>query len=97
LNLTKFESIPFSLKQLLLDIKNSLEEVAIKNNNNFDLIIDDSIPEGLLGDTTKLSQIFMNLINNGLKFKKRKRNYNGQLGFFSRRKHLIAFKIIDNG
>jgi signal transduction histidine kinase len=39
----------------------------------------------------------MNLINNGLKFtKKQKRNYNGQLGFFSR-KHLIAFKIIDNG
>jgi signal transduction histidine kinase len=69
--------------------------VAIKNNNNFDLIIDDSIPEGLL-DTTS-SQIFMNLINNGLKFTKRKRNYNGQLGFFSRRKHLIAFKIIDNG
>jgi hypothetical protein len=29
--------------------------VAIKNNN-FDLIIDDSIPEGLLGDTTKLSK-----------------------------------------
>jgi hypothetical protein len=31
--------------------------VAIKNNN-FDLIIDDSIPEGLLGDTTKLANIY---------------------------------------
>jgi hypothetical protein len=40
----------------------------------------------------------MNLINNGLKFtKKRKRNYNGQLGFFQEENTLIAFKIIDNG
>jgi signal transduction histidine kinase len=29
-NKVEIESIPFSLKQLLLDIKNSLEEVAIK-------------------------------------------------------------------
>jgi signal transduction histidine kinase len=56
-NKVEIESIPFSLKKLLLDIKNSLEEVAIKNNN-FDLIIDDSIPEGLLGDTTKLANIY---------------------------------------
>ena len=34
------------------------------------LEIDDNVPEMLLGDPTKLSQIFINLINNALKFTK---------------------------
>lgn len=97
-NKVEIESIAFNLKQLLLDIKNSLQEVAIKNNNNFELIIDDAIPEGLLGDTTKLSQIFMNLINNALKFTK---NGNvtvmANLVSFQEENTLIAFKVIDNG
>jgi signal transduction histidine kinase len=62
------ENINFNLKQLLIDIQNSLKEVA--KNNSFILEIDPNIPDNLTGDPTKLSQIFMNLVNNALKFTK---------------------------
>lgn len=66
----EIEYIDFNIKQLLLDIQNSMNEIASKNNNQFLLEIDENIPEILLGDPTKLSQIFINLINNALKFTK---------------------------
>jgi signal transduction histidine kinase/CheY-like chemotaxis protein len=67
-NNIEIEYIDFNIKQLLLDIKNSMTEIATNNNNRFVLEIDDNVPEMLLGDPTKLSQIFINLINNALKF-----------------------------
>ena len=66
----EIEYIDFNLKQLLTDIQNSMTEIASKNKNKFIVEIDENIPEILLGDPTKLSQIFINLINNALKFTK---------------------------
>ncbi|WP_293873524.1 ATP-binding protein [Flavobacterium sp.] len=66
----EIEYIDFDIKKLLFDIKNSLTEIATINNNKFTLDIDENIPEIQLGDPTKLSQIFINLINNALKFTK---------------------------
>ena len=97
-NRVELEKISFNLKRLLEDIKNSLIEVAIKNNNQFELFIDDAIPQNLLGDPTKLSQIFMNLINNALKFTK-----NGSviitanLISFQEENTKVAFTIKDTG
>ncbi|WP_395056222.1 histidine kinase dimerization/phospho-acceptor domain-containing protein, partial [Flavobacterium sp.] len=64
----EIEYINFNLKQLLENIQNSLKELALVNNNQFILKIDSEIPDYLIGDPTKLSQIMMNLINNALKF-----------------------------
>jgi signal transduction histidine kinase/CheY-like chemotaxis protein len=66
----EIEYITFNLKQLLEDIQNSLKEIAFINKNDFKLEIDQNIPDYLVGDPTKLSQIMMNLINNALKFTK---------------------------
>jgi len=65
---SEIENINFDLKLLLENIQNSLKELASENNNNFNLNIDSNIPDFLIGDPTKLSQILMNLINNALKF-----------------------------
>jgi signal transduction histidine kinase len=67
-NNIEIEYIDFNIKQLLLDIQHSMSEIATKNNNKFTLEIDEEVPEILLGDPTKLSQNFINLINNALKF-----------------------------
>ncbi len=58
----------FSLKQELKIIKNALRFLEDKNNNQFEIQIDDNIPAYLIGDEIKLSQIIMNLCSNALKF-----------------------------
>ncbi|SHF79954.1 Signal transduction histidine kinase [Flavobacterium segetis] len=67
---SQIEELNFNLKKLLCDIKNSLKELALTNNNTLILEVDADIPEYLIGDPTKLSQIILNLINNALKFSK---------------------------
>jgi signal transduction histidine kinase/CheY-like chemotaxis protein len=67
-NNIEVENISFNIRELLFNIQNSLKEQTSINNNNFVLEIDSEIPTILIGDPTKLSQIFINLINNALKF-----------------------------
>ena len=67
-NNIEIEKINFDIRELLHNIRNSLKEQASQNNNEFLLKIDDEVPQVLIGDPTKLSQIFINLINNALKF-----------------------------
>jgi signal transduction histidine kinase/CheY-like chemotaxis protein len=92
------ENINFNLKLLLGNIQKSLKELAHNNNNRYLLEIDDSIPDNLIGDPTKLSQIFMNLINNALKFTK-----NGEvkviakLNSVNKESASIYFEVLDNG
>lgn len=92
------ENLNFNLKQLLGNIQNSLKELASINNNTFTLDIDENIPDFLIGDPTKLSQIFLNLINNALKFTK-----NGQVKVILKTTEIneeftaIHFEIIDTG
>jgi signal transduction histidine kinase/CheY-like chemotaxis protein len=64
------ENINLNIKQLLNDIFNSFNDLATKNNNNLVIEMQGDIPENLVGDPTKLSQIFINLISNALKFTK---------------------------
>lgn len=97
-NKIEIEYINFNLKKLLEDIQNSLKEIAAVRNNKFNLEIDDSIPDYLIGDPTKLSQIMLNLINNALKFTK-----NGSVNVIAKLKSLEAenatlyFEVIDTG
>ncbi|PRZ28292.1 signal transduction histidine kinase [Flavobacterium granuli] len=94
----EIENINFNLKKLLKDIKKSLKEVALKNENQFHLIIDDAIPDILIGDPTKLSQIVMNLINNALKFTKNgKVTITAKLLSTENNTAAIRFQIIDTG
>ncbi len=63
-----FETVPFSLHEA---IKNSIELFQIKaDEKSLQLIseIADTIPEQVLGDPTRLSQILNNLVSNAIKF-----------------------------
>ncbi len=80
----EIECINFNLKQLLRNIQDSMKEIASTNNNKFTLEIDPNIPEVLLGDPTKMSQIFINLINNALKF-----TQNGEVS--------VVVKLVEQG
>jgi signal transduction histidine kinase len=97
-NKIEIENIDFNLKKLFQNIQNSLKELASINNNAFELHIDSNIPDNLIGDPTKLSQIIMNLINNALKFTK-----NGKVQLITKLVTLedtvatIYFEVKDDG
>ncbi|MFK7050840.1 MULTISPECIES: ATP-binding protein [Flavobacterium] len=97
-NNIEIELINFNFRELINNIHKSLKELADQNNNLFKLEIDEKIPQNLIGDTTKISQIFINLINNALKFTK-----NGEVVFIanllSESENLcdIHFEIKDTG
>nr|WP_305069680.1 ATP-binding protein [Flavobacterium covae] len=78
-NNIELELINFNFRELVSNIHKSLKELAEQNNNLFRLEIDENIPKNLIGDTTKISQIFINLINNALKFTK-----NGEVLFIAK-------------
>ena len=92
------EKINCNLKSLIISIQNSFKEISQENNNTFIIDIDASIPDNLICDPTKLSQIFMNLVNNSLKFTK-----NGYVKLTAKLETIedenlsISFKVADNG
>ena len=92
------ENLIFNLTDEITLIKNSVEYIADKNNDKLILEIDTAIPEFLIGDKLRLSQIIMNLVSNALKFTK-----NGEVAITADLKkvegkvYFIEFKIKDTG
>lgn len=93
-----FERLAFNIPDELNLIKNSLSFIAKNNKNNLILDIDKKIPEYLIGDKLRLSQIIINLTSNALKFTK-----NGEVSIIANlskiegKLHYVAFQIKDNG
>ncbi|MEO0046982.1 MAG: Sensor histidine kinase RcsC [Bacteroidota bacterium] len=92
------ENLIFNLTDEITTIQNSVEYIADKNNDKLIVEIDTAIPEFLIGDKLRLSQIIMNLLSNALKFTK-----NGEVALIADLKevvgstYFIQFKVKDNG
>ncbi|TAI46770.1 response regulator [Flagellimonas allohymeniacidonis] len=91
-------NIEFKLQKVLTDVVDSLQQNANENSTSLILDYDPNIPSQLLGDPIKLSQIFMNLVGNALKFTK-----NGKVEVIAKllRKEeeevKLYFEVKDNG
>ncbi|SHG61121.1 Signal transduction histidine kinase [Flavobacterium fluvii] len=92
------ESLTFNVLDEIDMIKNSLSFIAQNNNDIITINVDPNIPEYLIGDKLRLSQILMNLASNGLKFTK-----NGEIKISANlikvegKTHYIEFQVEDNG
>lgn len=64
----KIERKPFSIRSLMLSIRGMFYNKSKEKNIKLSIEIEDSIPDYLLGDSIRLTQIFINLVDNALKF-----------------------------
>ncbi len=67
-NKIELNEIEFNLREMINDIRRTLNYLEKENNNTIHLDIDPSIPKLLKGDSLKLSQVIINLLSNALKF-----------------------------
>ncbi len=63
-------NMEFNLKKVVNEVIDSLQQSAKENNTKLTFEFDPTIPGHLMSDPLKLSQIFMNLIGNSIKFTK---------------------------
>jgi signal transduction histidine kinase/CheY-like chemotaxis protein len=64
----RIESAPFSVRGVIYSIESQFAEKIKEKGLDFSIVIDDSIPDALLGDATRLTQILVNMIGNAIKF-----------------------------
>jgi signal transduction histidine kinase/ActR/RegA family two-component response regulator len=90
--------IELNLRKVLTEVINSLRQSAKANKTEIILDYDEEIPSNLLSDPLKLSQIFMNLVGNALKFTK-----NGKVTVITKLREIqdematIYFEVKDTG
>ena len=63
-----FEQIEFDLKHLISTLTELILPKSMEKNIKISTKIDKRIPEQLIGDPTRLNQIFLNLVGNAIKF-----------------------------
>lgn len=92
------ETLAFNLSDEINMIKNSLSFIAKNHNNHINVTIDPNIPEYLIGDKLRFSQIIINMVSNALKFTNNGEvNVNATLIKIENKAHFIEFNIQDNG
>ena len=64
----EFEASMFSLQELISSIEHTLGLYAAEKGIEFKCLVDPDIPDYLVGDSTRISQIINNLVSNAIKF-----------------------------
>lgn len=94
----ELQNKPFNLRNLFKEIVNSVEHYGADQKSEVHLEVSPSVPNYLIGDSRRLSQVLLNILSNSMKFTK-----NGDIWvqIDSTKKEAgsydIAFSIKDNG
>ena len=89
----------FELEDVLQSLKDIFVQVCEQNNNQLNICKHQFLPEKLIGDSTRLTQILFNLVGNAAKYTKNgKVNVNISPIFLGKQDQIrILFTIEDNG
>lgn len=94
----RIELESFSIKQKLIDISNIFKIKAQNKKLDFELEMDDKLPEFIKSDPLRLQQIIYNFVSNSLKFTEAgKITLKVDVLAQNQNKHRIKFTIIDSG
>lgn len=105
LNLSKIESgnfeleeHPFVLRTVIQSVSDLLQREILDKKIHFTYSIDPDIPDGFLGDSDRLRQIFLNLLGNAVKFTDNSSIYINIIGQpISDQKYQLIISIQDQG
>ncbi len=61
-------SEPFNIRHFLNDVKGTAKYFALEKGNSVKLLVDEEIPENVMGDRNRLGQVLNNLVSNAVKF-----------------------------
>lgn len=64
----EIENVPFSLHEVLQNVSHTFKYKAEQKDITLQLHTEESLPDMLLGDPTRLMQILLNLVSNAIKF-----------------------------
>ncbi|WP_291865343.1 ATP-binding protein [Maribacter sp.] len=97
--LEEFESIDFNFHSLVKDATYLCQTLIVDKNIKLHTKLDEAIPETLIGDPSKLSQILLNIIGNAIKFVEK-----GEIcleitlkELINKKEYVIEFTIADTG
>ncbi len=95
----KLKNSPFQLNDLINGVVNSFQFGLDQNNNKLHIEVDKEVPNNLIGDPIRFSQILINLIGNAIKF-----NENGNIWLtislqeqINENLYKIYFEVKDDG
>lgn len=98
LGLEKFQQIEFNLFGLIRDVMFLCNTLVTSNKVTLTSNIAQEIPEMLIGDTSKLTQVLLNVIGNAIKFAEEGEVHLGVTELEQKDgKHVLEFEISDNG
>ena len=92
----EMEKHPLQIKELLKNSSDIFSQEASKKDITYDYVSNDSLPDTILGDETRIKQVIFNLLSNAIKFSPPKgkvslrSSYDSQSGY-------LTVSVEDNG
>jgi CheY-like chemotaxis protein len=94
----EFENVDFSVKDLMRNIRSAMIQRANEKDIQLKLMIDEDLPDAVIGDPVRLGQILTNLISNALKFTNEgKVVVEASLVKYTNQTTTISFEVKDTG
>ncbi|MBT8280528.1 MAG: response regulator [Muriicola sp.] len=84
----EFKIVPFNFHNLIREVSYLCETLIVDKKIAFEVKIDPEIPQFLLGDPSKLSQVLLNLLGNAIKF-----TDEGKVTLYSKLKAINAGRV----